>query len=64
MFTVTKHEEGPKGAFIKLVQLESEDFAVITRCSGDGRLHHKYIGPDLTEAEEVFQMEAGKIHAG
>ncbi len=64
MFTVTKHEEGPKGSFIKLVQLESEDFAVITRSPGDGRLHHKYIGPDVAEAEEVFQTEAGKIHIG
>lgn len=61
MFTITKQVEGHKGAFVRLVQVEGDDFAVITRLPNDGKLQHRYIGPDLAKAEEVFQTEASKF---
>jgi hypothetical protein len=63
MFRITKHAEGKRGSFVKLVHLDTEDFAVIARSPSDGRLHHKYIGPDLSEAEEVFDVEIAKLTA-
>ncbi len=62
MFRITKHEMGAKGAFVKLVQLDTEDFAVIVRSQMDGRLHHKYIGPDQSKAEEIFLSESEKLN--
>ena len=53
---------GAKGAFVKLVQLDTEDFAVIVRSQMDGRLHHKYIGPDQSKAEEIFLSESEKLN--
>jgi len=63
MFRISKHAEGGQGSFVKLVHLDSDDFAVIVRSPSDGRLHHKYIGPDLSEAEEIFAAESGKVCA-
>ncbi len=63
MFHVTKQALGDDGAFVKLVQLESDDFAVIVRGSSDVRLHNRYIGPDLSKAEEVFNAEVGRFTA-
>ncbi len=61
MFSITKQALGDDGAFVKLVQLDSDDFAVIVRFPSDVRLHNRYIGPDLSKAEEVFGSEAGKF---
>ena len=63
MFRIEKQAQGPDGGFVKLVHLNSDDFAVIVRHPGKGRLHQRYIGPDLTKAEEVFGEEAKKIVA-
>ena len=61
MFSITKQAQGDDGAFVKLVQLDSDDFAVIVRFPSDVRLHNRYIGPDLSKAEEVFGSEASKF---
>lgn len=61
MFHVTKQALGDDGAFVKLVQLDSDDFAVIVRGPSDVRLHNRYIGPDLSKAEEVFNAETGRF---
>jgi len=61
MFKVTKHAEGGRGAFVKLIYLDSDDYAVIVRTPEDGRLQHLYIGPDLSKAEEVFVGEVRKL---
>lgn len=58
---MAKHAEGQRGSFVKLVHLDTEDYAVIVRSPIDGRLHHKYIGPDVSKAEEIFSIEAGKL---
>lgn len=55
MFQIAKEVHGDNGAFVKLAQLESDDFAVILRSASDGRLQHLYIGPDQRKAEEVFE---------
>jgi hypothetical protein len=60
MFQITRHAEGDRGAFVKLVRLETDDFAVVVRLT-DGRLQHRYLGPDLSKAEEVFTAEEGKL---
>ena len=61
MFSITKQVLGEDGAFVKLVQLDSDDFTVIVRFSSDVRLHNRYIGPDLSTAEEVFDSEVSKL---
>jgi hypothetical protein len=61
MFTISKQALGKRGAFVKLVQLDSEDYAVVVRPPLDGRLQHRYVGPDLPTAEEVFDSEAAKL---
>jgi hypothetical protein len=61
MFTITKQALGDDGAFVKLVHLDSDDFAVIVRLSSDVRLHNRYMGPDPIEAEEVFGFEVTKL---
>jgi hypothetical protein len=61
MFRITKHAEGDHGAFVKLIQLAGDDFAVVVRAPMDGRLHHRYIGPDPSKAEEVFTTEVAKL---
>ncbi|MBM4326963.1 MAG: hypothetical protein FJ118_07345 [Deltaproteobacteria bacterium] len=61
MFQITKQAQGRRGAFVKVVQLEGEDFAVIVRYPDDGRYHQKYIGPDLFKAEEIYAQELEKI---
>jgi hypothetical protein len=63
MFAITRQAHGKRGAFVKLVHLDSDDFAVIVRFPADGGLHNRYIGPDLTRAEEVFDTELGALHA-
>ncbi len=55
MFQIAKQFSGDQGSFVKLVHLDSEDFAVILRSASDGKLHHLYIGPDQHKAEEVFE---------
>jgi hypothetical protein len=62
MFQIVKHAQGSKGAFVKLVHLDSDDYSVIVRLPEHGRLHHKYIGPDWTKADEVFQVEASRLN--
>jgi len=61
MFHIEKHAEGDHGAFVKLIQLDGDDFAVVVRSPSDGRLHHRYIGPDRSKAEEVFSSEVSKL---
>jgi hypothetical protein len=61
MFCITKQAQGKRGSFIKLVQLDSDDYAVIVRPPSEGRLQHLYVGPDLAKAEEVFDMELDKL---
>lgn len=61
MFQVAKQTGGPKGSFVKLVQLESDDFAVVVRYPSDSRLHQRYIGPDFYKAEAIFRAEVDKI---
>ncbi len=61
MFTIIQHAEGARGSFIKLVQLEGDDFVVVIRDPQDGRLKHRYIGPDQAEAEESFMIESEKL---
>jgi hypothetical protein len=63
MFSITKQAEGPGGAFVKLVKLDEDDYAVIIRHSTDGKLHNRYIGPDSSKAEEVFVSEVRKLAA-
>lgn len=65
MFQIAKQTEGPGGAFVKLVHLESDDFAVVVRYPSDGRLHQRYIGPDFMKAEEIYGLEsAGFLRKG
>ncbi len=61
MFQVAKQTGGRKGSFVKLVQLESDDFAVVVRYPSDSRLCQRYIGPDFYKAEEIFSAEVEKI---
>jgi len=63
MFRIGKQAKGARGAFVKLVELDSDDFAVIVRYPSDARLHHVYIGPDFAKAEEMFDNETGKVAA-
>ncbi len=58
MFQIARKAEGRGGAFVKLVQLDTDDFVVIVRSASDGRLRHVYFGPDFMKAEEVFEKEA------
>ena len=46
---------------MRLVKLSSEDYTVIVRAPDDGRLLNKYMGPDLSKAEEVFNTEIEKL---
>jgi hypothetical protein len=64
MFQIAKQARGDRGAFVKLIQLDADDFAVIVRAPSDVRLHHRYIGPDPAKAEEIFSAEAGKLNPG
>jgi len=61
MFQIEKEAAGKRGSFVKLVKLDSDDYSVIVRSSEDGRLHHRYLGPDLAKAEEIFNFEVGKL---
>jgi len=61
MFQIARQAAGKRGAFVKLVKLDSDDYTVIVRSAEDGRLHHRYIGPDLAKAEEIFSAEAGRL---
>lgn len=61
MFQVAKQTGGRKGSFVKLVQLESDDFAVVVRYPSDSRLCQRYIGPDFYKAEEIFDAEVDRI---
>ena len=63
MFQVAKESHGEKGAFVKLVELDSDDFVVIVRYPSDARLQHRYVGPDFMKAEEVFDFETEKVGA-
>ncbi len=61
MFRIIKQTDATNGVFVKLVHLEGDDFAVILRASSDGKLIHKYIGPDSAKADEVFEAESAKL---
>jgi hypothetical protein len=61
MFQITKQVAGRSGSFVKLVRSDSEDYVVILRSPADGRLHHRYMGPDLLKAEEIFAAESAKL---
>ncbi|MGO9570445.1 MAG: hypothetical protein ACLP5H_23185 [Desulfomonilaceae bacterium] len=64
MFQIAKQARGDRGSFVKLIQLDADDFAVIVRAPSDVRLHHRYIGPDSSKAEEIFSAEVGKLNPG
>ncbi len=61
MFEVTKQATGYSGALVRLVRLDTDDYTVIVRLPKDARFHHRYMGPDLVKAEEVFQQEVKKL---
>ncbi len=61
MFEIEKQKEGIGGSFVRLVKLGSEDYTVIVRAPDDGRLLNRYMGPDLSKAEEVFNTEIEKL---
>jgi hypothetical protein len=61
MFQVARQAQGSGGSFVKLVELESDDYAVVVRYPSDSRFHHKYIGPDFMKAEEVFGEVVAEI---
>jgi hypothetical protein len=61
MFHITQQSHGQGGSFVKLIQLEQDDWAVIVRSESGGRLYHRYIGPDFSKAQETFAQEAAKI---
>lgn len=61
MFTITRQAHGRQGAFVKLVRLESDDYAVIVRPPGEGGLQNRYLGPDLSRAEAIFDKEVGSF---
>ena len=63
MFQIDKQARGDRGSFVKLIRLDPDDFAVIVRAPDDVRLHHRYIGPDLLKAEEIFDAEVGRLGA-
>ena len=63
MFEIVRQTTGEKGSFVRLIKLDSEDYTVIVRLPEDGRLHHRYMGPDMVKAEEVFRQEVGKLVA-
>lgn len=63
MFQIAKKTQGPGGSFVKLVQLDSDDFAVIVRYPGDIKLAHRYVGPDFYKAEEIFDQESQSLHS-
>lgn len=62
MFEIQKQKEGVRGSFVRLVKLSSEDYTVIVRSPDDGRLLNRYMGPDLSKAEEVFVSEVEKLY--
>ena len=61
MFQIARQIEGGGGSFVKLVQLDSDDFAVIVGYPSEGKLYHQYMGPDFSAAEEIFNREVEKI---
>lgn len=63
MFEIVRQTTGERGSFVRLIRLESEDYTVIVRMPEDGRLHHRYMGPDIAKAEEVFNQEMAKLVA-
>ena len=61
MFQILKQTEGVHGSFVRLIKLGTDDFTVVLRASNDGRIYHRYIGPDPNKAEEIFAMESERI---
>jgi hypothetical protein len=61
MYQITKQALGDLGSFVRLVKLDDDDYTVIVRRPEDGRLEHRYIGPDPAKAEEIFASEAERI---
>lgn len=61
MFEIMRQAEGSRGAFARLVRLDADDYLVIVRLAEDERLHHRYVGPDWSKAEEVFRQECDKL---
>ncbi|MFA6220882.1 MAG: hypothetical protein WC647_01065 [Desulfomonilaceae bacterium] len=46
---------------MRLIKMGVDDFTVLIRSSDDGRFHHRYVGPDLIKAEEIFTSESDKL---
>ncbi len=61
MFQILKQTEGVRGSLVRLIKMGADDFTVLYRASSDGRIYHRYVGPDSTKAEEVFILESEKI---
>jgi hypothetical protein len=61
MFEITKQATGYRGSLVRLVRLDTDDYTVIVRFPKDARFHHRYMGPDLSKAEEVFDAEVEKL---
>ena len=62
MYQITKQTTGERGSFVRLIKFDSDDFTVIVRLPEDGRLHHRYMGPDQRMAEEVFSRETARLN--
>ena len=61
MFQILKQTDGLRGSFVRLIKMGVDDFTVLIRSSDDGRFHHRYVGPDLIKAEEIFTSESDKL---
>ena len=61
MFEITKEATGHRVALVRLVKLDTDDFTVIVRLAKDARFHHRYMGPDMAKAEEVFHQEVENL---
>jgi hypothetical protein len=61
MFQIAKKTQGPGGSFVKLAQLDSDDFVVVVRRPREVRLTHRYVGPDFYKAEEMFDQEGARL---
>jgi hypothetical protein len=58
MFEILKQTDGIRGSFVRLIRLGKDDLTVLVRSSGDGKIQHRYVGPDSSKAEEVFNLES------
>jgi hypothetical protein len=61
MFEILKQTDGVRGSFVRLIRLGADDLTVLIRSAGNGRIQHRYVGPDSSKAEEVFNLESERI---